>query len=87
MQVRSLFDEGVACQQREEWELAANAYSRALIVIRDGDSSLMGLLSNRGLCRARQGQWRNAWLDHDRALAVGHARLPGRDRAGLSGHA
>ena len=30
----------------------------------------MGLLSNRGLCRARQGQWRNAWLDHDRALAV-----------------
>ena len=26
--------------------------------------------SKRGLCRARLGQWRPAWLDHDRALNV-----------------
>ena len=66
--VRALFNEGASRQQQQEWRLAANSYSQAIIASRAGDPSLQSLLSNRGLCRARLGEWRSAYLDHNRAL-------------------
>ena len=75
--VRALFNEGVSKQQQQEWRLAANSYSQAIIASRADDPALQSLLSNRGLCRARLGEWRSAYLDHNRAL-VQAASMHGR---------
>jgi tetratricopeptide (TPR) repeat protein len=71
--VRALFDAGEAHQRAAEWRLAADSYSQAIIASRADDPALLSLLSNRGLCRARMGEWRNGWMDHNRALELSNS--------------
>ena len=66
--VRALLVSGEQHQRRGEWRPAADCYSQAIIAIRAGNPALQNLLSNRGLCRSRMGEYRDAWMDHDRAL-------------------
>lgn len=66
--VRALLASGGKHQQRGEWRPAADCYSQAIMATRAGDVTLQNILSNRGLCRSRLGEYRNAWMDHNRAL-------------------
>ena len=68
--VRGLLATGERHQRHHEWRPAADCYSQAVIAMSEGNPELQNLLSNRGLCRARMGEYRNAWMDHNRALVL-----------------